>query len=165
MLHRACPTTLQLISLVLKPFINCRLGNLEKTAWNGTTVHINSIFHVHSFCLNLNQYRCCCKTLWPQKVLTSFCRHLHFWLLLKMVTLNVSPFCCRMEAMCSKGTTKTETVSWLPFKITTSMAFTSSHSCMYHCTCKYVKTFTVETQYGWYIGFLPHNRPRQFMCN
>ena len=58
------------------------------------------------------------------------CRILHFWLLLKMATPSVSPFYCRAEEVYSRETTRTETASWLPFKITTSMPF----NCM-TCVC------------------------------
>ena len=47
-------------------------------------------------------------------------RPLHFWWLLKTATPSVSPFYCRMEPMCCRGIQRRETVSCLPFKITTS---------------------------------------------
>ena len=59
-------------------------------------------------------------------------RNLHFWWLLKMATLSVSPFYCRTEAMYYREIQRTETPSCLPFKIITSMPQTPQSFMLMH---------------------------------
>ena len=119
---------------------------------------VNSTTHLHSIHSDQN-----CKQLTWQvfSTLTSkhclpICRNLHFWLLLKMATPSVSLFYCRMEAMWAKRTTRTETVSWLPLKITKSTYRYQLFITACVTTWRSLQPVFSESCYLWMGSYLAH---------
>ena len=77
-----------------------------------------------------------------------------------MATPSVSPFNCRAEEVYSRGTTRTETASWLPFRITTSMPF----NCMtYVCkSCRSSANVTMACTCQMCFGYREIRLPQKF---